>query len=327
MPLSDLFKKSPKKEPVKAQDDLLLSPEMQKKRYEAALEFVNALQVHFLAADGVEHPGTMLSTTARLAGTSLYRSLNYKNNITPGVVILSNEVNEAWPQLMNQFAVYCRQSGIDVLAKPVTTRFPEKDQPRLKVEEVQAQFQDEYHDIMSRHGLDNLESARAGMVGCAILFNHYHKTGLDLDPYVGTGLVAMGVVEGAKTAPPPLGSGNKMSQIIKNNDRLVLGERKVVIREASIFGGVYIDPNPGVLETLKAGNIDPYMIYEKGMLAQIEKKIARIDFVSADVDALFQEWNGKPEQQIPMYVRQLIWLKEHASGYGYVQERNSWILK
>lgn len=323
----DFFKKSPKKEPSRVQDDSLLSPEMQKKRYDAALEFVNALQEHFLTLDGKTHPGTMLSSTARLAGTSLYRSLNYKNNITPGVVVLSNEVNEAWPQLMNQFAIYCKQSGIDVLDRPVVTQFPEQDQPRLNVEEIQAQFQDHYHKIMSSYGLDYLNGARAGMVACAIIFNYHYKVAKDIDPYVGTGIVAMGVVEGAKTAPPALGSGNKMSKIIKNKNRLLLGEREAVAQEASIFGGVYIDPNPGVLETLKAGNIDPYLIHEKGMLAQIEKKIPRIDFVKVDVDAGFKEWNGKPDDQIPIHVRQLIWLKNHASEYGYVQDGNSWVLK
>jgi hypothetical protein len=242
-------------------------------------------------------------------------------------VVLSNEVNEAWPKLMNQFALYCKQSGIDVLAKPMVTQFQEQDQPHLIVEDVQTQFQDECHEIMSRHGLDDLNAARAGMLGCAIFLNHYYKTAREIDPYVGTGIVAMGVVEGAKTAPPPLGLGNKMKKIVKNDNRLVLGEREAVTQEASLMGGVYIDPNPGVLQTLKAGNIDPYLIYEKGMLAQIEKKIPRIDFVKVDVDASFEEWNGKPDEQIPISIRQLIWLKKHATKYGYVQEGNSWILK
>lgn len=96
MPLSDFFKKPPPKEPAKAPDDSLLSPEMQKKRYDASLEFVNALQEHSLVLDGKTHPGTMLSTTARLAGTSLYRSLNYKNNITPGVVEGQKPLRRPW---------------------------------------------------------------------------------------------------------------------------------------------------------------------------------------------------------------------------------------
>lgn len=206
MPLSDLFRKPSKKEPAKSSgaDNSLVSPEMQKKRYEAALEFLKAFQERIPRVDGKPHAGTVLSTAARLAGTSLYRSLNYKQDIAPGTVVLSEEVNTAWPQLMNLFALYCKQNGIDVMAKPLVTAFPEKDKPRLSVQEVQREFQEQYHAIMQKHGLDALNAARAGMVVCSIIFQHHCTIVKDIDPYVATGIVAMGVVEGAKTAPPPL---------------------------------------------------------------------------------------------------------------------------
>ena len=113
----------------------------------------------------------------------------------------------------------------------------------------------------------------------------------------------------------------------KDNNRLLLGEREAVLQEARNFGGIYVDPNPAVLSTLQQANIDPYMIYEQGMLAQIEKKIPKIDFIQADVDALFREWNGKPEGQIPIHVRQIFWLKKNAAAHNYQQSGNSWILK
>ena len=109
MPLSDLFKKKPKNEPAQAsqkkpaspaKDDAFLSPEMQKKRYEAAMEFVAQFQEKMPLVGGKPHAGTALAIAARLAGSSLFRSLNYnKKEITPGVVVLSEEVNEAWPHL------------------------------------------------------------------------------------------------------------------------------------------------------------------------------------------------------------------------------------
>ena len=113
MPLSDLFKKSPKKEP--ARENPFGSPELQKKRYEAALEFVNAFQERIPLVDGKPHAGTVLSVAARLAGTSLFRSIN-KKDVTPGVVVLSEEVNQAYPQLLNLFAYYCKKSGIVFVA-------------------------------------------------------------------------------------------------------------------------------------------------------------------------------------------------------------------
>ena len=340
MPLFDLFKKAPKKPtqtapmgPAKASttDDSLLSPEMQKKRYDAAMEFLKVFQEKLPLVGGKPHTGTVLAVPARLAGSSLYRSLNHNKDITPGVVVLSNEVNEAWPQLMNLFAFYCKQKNIDIMSKPPVTKFPEQDRPRMEVEEVLAEYQDQYHEIMQRHGLDTLNGARAGMIVCAMVFRHACTVAKDIDPDVAAGIVAMGIVEGAKTAPPPLGSrvprGNPAGEKGKNNNRLVLGEQDVAIQEALDHGGIFIDLNPEMLRMLKVGNIDPYLIYEKAMLAQIEAKIARIDFVKADVDQLFAQWKSKPDLQIPVYVRLIMWLKKNAGAHGYEQSGNSWVLK
>src|SRR6266540_3339014 len=340
MPLFDLFKKAPKKELTKAPqkellkssmtDDSLFSPEMQKKRYEAATEFMKIFQERMPLVGGKPHAGTVLSTAARLAGTSLYRSIN-KKDIAPGVIVLSEEVNEAYPQLLNLFAFYCKQNGMDVMARPLVTKFPQQDKPLMEVAQVQAEYQDQYDEVMRKHGLDYLNGARAGMVVCSIIFQYHCTVAKDIDPYVATGIVAMGIVEGAKTAPPPLGLGGSMDSVpenkVKNNNRLVLGERDAAVQEARDHGGVFIDPNPGVLRTLQAANIDPYLIYEKAMLDQIEAKIPRIDFVKTNVDDLFHEWKGKSDDQAPIHVRLILWLKTNASQYGYEQSGNSWVLK
>ncbi len=168
MPLSDLFKKSPKKEPTKGNP--LGSPEMQKKRADAALEFMQAFQEKLPLVGGKPHAGTVLSAAARLAGTSLFRSIN-KKDITPGVVVLSEEVNQAYPQLLNLFAFYCKQNGIDVMSRPLVTSFPEKDKPLMELAEIQAEYQDQYNAIMKKHGLDYLEGAQAGMIVCSMVFN------------------------------------------------------------------------------------------------------------------------------------------------------------
>ena len=341
MPLSDLFKRSPKKESVQAsqtepvkpstRDESLLSPEMQKKRYDAAMEFMKAFQERIPLVGGKPHAGTVLSVAARLAGSSLYRSLNYKNGIAPGVVVLSDEVNETWPQLMNLFAFYCKGHGLDVMSKPVVTTFPEQDKPRMEVEQVLAEYQEQYHEIMKKHGLDYLNGARAGIIVCSILFEYHCKEARDIDPFVAAGIVAMGIVEGAKTAPPPLGARTSkestMNKTSKNDDRLVLGERDAAIQEALDHGGAFIDVNPEILRMLKEKNIDPYLIYEKALVQKIEEKVSRIDFVQANVDELFEEWKSKPEAQAPVHVRLILWLKKNAKAHGYEQSGNSWILK
>ena len=89
MPLFDLFKKPNKKGPAKntqtgttkgqkkqpsANDNPFGSPEQAKKRYEAAMDFLQFFQEKTPFLNGRPHAGTVLSIAARLAGTSLFRS-------------------------------------------------------------------------------------------------------------------------------------------------------------------------------------------------------------------------------------------------------------
>jgi hypothetical protein len=325
MPLSDLLKKSPKKK--SAQADEAQSTDMQKKQYEAALEFLQAFQEKLPLVGGKPHAGTVFSVAARLAGTSLFRSV-HKKDMTPSVAVLSEEINVEYPKLLNRFAYYCKQSGIDVMSKPLVSTFPEEDKPLMDVAQVQAEYQDQYEKIMQKHGLDHLQGAQAGMIICSMVFQYHCMKSKDIDPFVATGIIAMGVVEGAKTAPPPLGSKSSMSaQLEKNNNRLILGEQEDILREAATNGGVHIVLNPQVLQTLQQGGIDPYLIHEQGLKKEIDAKIPRIDFINADVDALFNEWQGKSIDQAPIYVRLIFWLKDNAAAHGYEQDGDSWLLK
>jgi hypothetical protein len=313
------------------------------------MEFVTAFQEKIPLLDGKPHAGTVLSVAARLAGSSLYRSLNYQKNIAPGVVVLSNEVNEAWPQLMNLFAFYCKQNGLDVMSKPPITKFPERDQPRMGVEQVLAEYQAQYHEIMKRNGLDYLEGARTGMIVCSILFEYHCKTARDIDRFVATGIVAMGIVEGAKTAPPPLKTemtrplsslernaqsdsfSGLISSIAQNStdgvgNRLVIGEGMTAMAEALHKGGRYILVHPGILEQLKANNVDAFLIYAAAMSMEATAKIPQIDFVGANIDELMQQWSGKPEDQAPIHVRQVLWLMDNAKNLGYERRGDSWVL-
>lgn len=337
MPFSDLFRK-PKKETADttaskgatpSTDETFLSPEMQKKRSDAALEFVKAFQEKIPLVGGKPHAGTVLAVASRLAGSSLYRALN-KQDVTPGVVVLSEEVNQAWPQLMNLFALYCKQNGTDVMSKPVVTDFPEQNKPLMSVEQVLTEYQDQYLEIMKRHGLDYLNAARAGMVVSSIVFEYHCKTVRDIDPFVAAGIVAMGIVEGAKTAPPPLrtkSSGSSSNPAAGNSSRLVLGERESAIQEALSHGGEFIDPHPEVFRMLQEKGIDPFLIYQQGLINKIHEKVARIDFVKANVDELFNIWQGKSDSQTPIHVRLIGWLKENAASHGYEQQGNSWVRK
>lgn len=333
MSIFDLFKKSPKKQTNPSNststkpwmDNPLASKEMQKKRYDAALEFLELLQGKMPLVKGKPHVGTVLSIPARLAGTNLFRTVNGDKEFPAGTVILSEEINQAYPQLLNLFALYCKQNGVDVMAKPMAATFPENDKPLMTLEQVQAEYQDQYNGIMKKHGLDHLESARAGMVVCSMIFQYHCVRSNDIDPYVATGIVAMGVVEGSKTAPLP--SGARPQVEMNQGRRLLLGEPNAVREEGKATGATYIELNPEVEQTLRAGGIDPYMIHEEGVRKQIEAKIPRIDFVKTNVDEVFNEWRHKDYNHAPIHIRLAIWLKNNAGTFGYVQEGNSWVLK
>lgn len=348
MPLFDFLKKPSKQGSAKKSDDdnPSLTPEQQKKRYDAAQEFLNVFQERIPLLGGKPHAGTVISVAARLAGTSLFRAIN-KKGFEPGVVVLSEEANTVYPQLLNLFAYYCKQHGIDVMAKPLVTEFPEQDKPRMELPQIQAEYQDQYSEIMKKHGLDYLEGARAGMILCSIVFNYHCIANKDIDPFVATGIVAMGVVEGAKTSPVPLKSKgttgtsvndskeNTAAELIKtiagssisgSGERLVVGERDVAIQDALDNDGKFILVHPEVANKLEQANIDLYVVYVTALIIEMETKISRIDFVITDVDELTQKWSDESSDQAPIHIRLMLWMKENAERYGYRQSGNSWLL-
>ncbi len=132
----------------------------------------------------------------------------------------------------------------------------------------------------------------------------------------------MGVVEGAKTSPPRLGT-----KPVKKESRFVLGDQDAAIQDALANGGGFIEINPEILKMLKEKNIDPFLVYEQAVLKQMQEKVDRFDFVQMDVDAVLKDWSAKPFEQAPIPVRLVLWMKKNAASHGYEQKGNSWVLK
>jgi len=354
MPLSDLFKKSPKQEPPKrpSQEDVFGSPMLQKNRVDAATEVMEIFDRNFQTPQG-PHAGTALSAAGWLAGTSLYRSFGYEENHEPGTVILgmpSEKANQESQKLFNLFTYYLFQSGIPIKPEQFILQVPEEHKPLQTILQVQAAHQDEYNAIMKRHGLDYLEGARAGMIVCSMAMGYLCLTRKSIDPRIGAGIVSTSIIMGAKTTPMPLKpqsatssaatgnntQNNQLMEILKSiavnstngsGARLVLGEGMQSMTEALGKGGKYILLHPEVVNKLKQNNIDPYLVYEVAMRIEIGGRIPQIDFIGGNADNLLQTWRGKPQEQIPIHIRQLLWLAANAGGFGYEQRGNSWYLK
>src|SRR5215216_5756509 len=100
-------------------------------------------------------------------------------------------------------------------------------------------------------------------------------------------------------------------------DRLILGEGMTPMQASRESGGKYILVHPAILRELQQRNIDPFLIYEAALQMELESRIKRIDLISGDVDRLIQAWIGRPHQQAPLHVRQVLWLVENAGAYDY----------
>jgi hypothetical protein len=185
-------------------------PEKLKKGREAALEFLPILKAELTSPGGSLHVGTILSTAAWLAGTSLYRSFEFKEENPPGTIIKSDEVNREWESLMVLLEEYNFQRRDIPVGRLMLAALaaPEAFKPQVEMLHVLGELQERYNAIMKKHGIDYLDGARTGIVLCSILIQQYNTARI-IDPYVAAGLVAQRVLEAAKTVPPPLKSINE----------------------------------------------------------------------------------------------------------------------
>jgi len=186
-------------------------PEKLKKGRNAATEFIPVLQAKLVSPDGRVHAGTILSAAAWLTGTSLYRAFHPKDDIPPGTTIKSNEANKEWESLMYLFEQYNFQKADIPVGHLILAALAAGDthKPRVEMSYVQKELQEKYNAVMKKHGFEYLDGARAGVVVCSILFQHYSTVAKDIDPNVAAGIVAQGILEAAKTAPPPLKSASR----------------------------------------------------------------------------------------------------------------------
>ncbi len=118
--------------------------------------------------------------------------------------MLSDEVNEEWPKLMRTFVFLLEKFGIKVKTEAGNFNIAPEHRSQESLREIQEALQTPYNAIMTAHGFDYAEGAKTGAVVCALLAKSYCVTHKLLEPALAASIVAMGFVEGAKTAPAPL---------------------------------------------------------------------------------------------------------------------------
>ena len=202
MSFFDLFKKSTKKDPVGE-----TSPDTEKfaRAQKAVRKFLPIIKAKYIAPDGSLHAGTMLSASAWLTGTSLYRSFNFTHTDPPGTVIKNDEINKEWESLLFMLEGYLfGKADIPVgrLMMAALTA-PEFFKPKVDMLRVQTDLQDQYNAVMKKHGFDYLDGARAGIVLCCAFIQQYDGAKI-IDKTASSGIVAQAILEAAKSVPPPL---------------------------------------------------------------------------------------------------------------------------
>ena len=182
-----------------------------KKGRAAAIELIPILRNKLASRDGSVHAGTILSAAAWLTGTSLYRAFNPKDDRPPGTAIKSDDVNKEWESLMYLFEQYNFQKADIPVGRLILAALAGGDvhKPRVEMSYIQKGLQDQYNAVMKKHGFNDLDAARAGVVLCSVLFQLHSTTSKEIDPYVAAGIVAQGIIEAAKTVPPRLQSGTR----------------------------------------------------------------------------------------------------------------------
>jgi hypothetical protein len=177
--------------------------EIAKRRQTAAADVMKLFEEHY-ATTLESHTGTVLHAAAWLAGTSLYRSLGYQEEMEPGVVVLSEEANQQIPAVMKVFLFLLDKEGVKLGTDGFIAKIPEELRPRKTLLQIQEQFQDRYNAIMKGQGFDYREGAKTGAVVCALLVKLYSLRRKELDANLAASIVSLAIVEGAKTAPAAL---------------------------------------------------------------------------------------------------------------------------
>ncbi len=202
MSLFDKFKNSSKK--AAAGKNAALPDKVNKAR-ETALEFLPILKGKLVLPDGSLHTGTMLSAAAWLTGTALYRAFKINTKEPPGTIIKSDAINKEWESLMFLLEQYNFEKADIPAGRLMLAAMAAPDSLKSKIDmpTIQSELQGIFDALMQKYGFDYLESTRVGIILCTILIQQYKEAEI-LDPHVAAGIVAQGVLEAAKTVPPPL---------------------------------------------------------------------------------------------------------------------------
>ncbi len=168
----------------------------------AAGELVD-LVANKLGSGRAVHAETAIASTARLAGSFLFRSFGLSvPDAQPGTLVLSNEANEEGPQLINIMSAMLHHFGVRVNQKMLSGKASERGgAAELSVVESLAMLQNDAMHIVKANGLGLKEAAQAAAVATAFVVKECSR---NLGAEVSFNIATFGFIEGSKTVPPAI---------------------------------------------------------------------------------------------------------------------------
>jgi hypothetical protein len=172
--------------------------------HEVALELLSLLSSKFVASDGSPHAATILCAAAWLTGMSLYQSVQCQQNSPSGTSVRSQDVNREWENLVYLLETYNLQRADIPIGQVVLAAMgrPQSFRPRAEMPDVQRELEEPYNTVIKKHGLDDREGARVGILLCSMLIQQYSRDGM-IATDAATGVVAQGIFEAARQGSLP----------------------------------------------------------------------------------------------------------------------------
>jgi hypothetical protein len=138
-----------------------------------------------------------ISSTARLAGSFLFRSFEFKiNEAKPGAAMLSVEANTKGPQLINITHAVLQSFGIQIDKDKMSSG--NRRQAESNFVDVIDKVQTPALEIMKNNGLSYEQMAQSAAIATAFII----QQSKNITPEEGFGTAIFHYIEGTKTFPP-----------------------------------------------------------------------------------------------------------------------------
>lgn len=151
-----------------------------------------------------------ISSTARLAGSFLFRSFGFKiNDAKPGTVMLSEEANTKGIQLINITYAALQNFGIRIDNDKMNNG--NQKQATNNFIDVIKKVQSPAKEIMKKNDLSYEQMAQSAAIATAFII----QQSTNIIPEEGLGTAIYSYIEGTKTCPPEFSSESDTAAIAK----------------------------------------------------------------------------------------------------------------